>query len=96
MDGGRGLLGWAFSTSWTLTVFGFVANLAFSCSKRAKSKAVDYVHHLRSAKTLQNAESRGNGLRVMTKKRTYIISLFVFGLFIFRLFQLRPVDFLGI
>jgi hypothetical protein len=41
IDGGRGLFGGGFSTSWTLTVFGFVASLAFSCSKRARSKAVD-------------------------------------------------------
>ena len=46
MEGGRGLLtalrsAVARSTAWTLTLFGFVASFAFSCSSRANNSAVD-------------------------------------------------------
>lgn len=41
IEGGRGLVVDELSATCTLTLFGFVANLAFSCSSRASNMAVD-------------------------------------------------------
>lgn len=83
MEGGRAFEEYGVFPGCTLTLFGFVASFAFSCSSRASKRAVGFcrssVSHVRSHN------------RCLAQVTPHVVGLLLLRLLIFGLLQLLPV-----